>query len=235
MSEKRQVAMVTAASKGIGYAVAQELAQRGYAVALLARSTDIVSKAEKLGGLGVVGSVTEPNDLAKFFGATFERFGRIDAVVNNTGHPPKGDLLALTDEQWLDGTNLILMSVIRLARLVIPTMQEAKRGAFVNISSFAAVTPELVNPVSPTLRAGLAAFTKLFSQRYAVDGIRMNSVLPGFIDSYPEDSNRVASIPLGRYGRTDELAKNVCYLISSEASYITGQSILVDGGLVRAI
>ena len=237
MSEaaRRPVAMITAASQGIGLAVAAELASRGYAVSLLARSEAVHAAAEKLGGLGTVGSVTEAADLARFHQATVARFGGIDAVVNNTGHPPKGDLLGIGDDDWRQGTDLILMNVIRLARLVVPEMQRRKRGAFINISAYGAVTPDLAYPVSSTLRAGLGAFTKLFAARYAPDNIRMNAVLPGFVDSYPVDAARVAAIPLGRYGRVGELAHTVAYLLSDDASYVTGQSLLVDGGMARGM
>ena len=232
---QRPVAMITAASQGIGLAIAQELARRGYAVALLARSARAIEEAAKLGGIGIEGSVAEPADLARFHEATMTRFGAVDAVVNNTGHPPKGDLLSISDEDWRAGADLILLNVIRLARLVVPGMQARRKGAFVNVSAFAALSPDLAYPVSSTLRAGLSAFTKLFAQRYAADGIRMNAVLPGFVDSYPVDAARVASIPMGRYGAVGELAQTVAYLLSDEASYITGQSLLVDGGMVRGL
>jgi NAD(P)-dependent dehydrogenase (short-subunit alcohol dehydrogenase family) len=236
MSEPaRPVAMITAASQGIGLAIATELAGRGYAVSLLARRDTVKGVAEKLGGLGTIGSVTEPADLARFHQATVARFGTVDAVVNNTGHPPKGDLLAVTDENWHQGTDLILLNVVRLARLVVPEMQKRKKGAFLNISAYGAVTPDLAYPVSSVVRAALDGFTKLFAQRYAADGIRMNALLPGFVDSYPVDAARVASIPMGRYGTVGELAKTAAFLLSDAAAYITGQSILLDGGMVRSI
>jgi len=204
-------------------------------VSLLARTDRVLLEAERLGGMGTIGSVAIPDDLAKFHAATVARFGAVDAVVNNTGHPPKGDLLDISDEDWRSGADLILLNVIRLARLVVPGMKVKKKGAFVNVSAFAAESPDLAYPVSSTLRAGLTAFTKLFAQRYAAEGIRMNAVLPGFVDSYPVDAARVASIPMGRYGRVGELAQTVAYLLSDESSYVTGQSILVDGGMVRSV
>lgn len=231
----RPVAMITAASQGIGLAAAQELAHRGYAVSLLARSERVLAAAAALGGLGTVGSVTDAADLARFHAATIERFGTVDAVVNNTGHLPKGDLLEVSDQDWNTGVDLVLFNVIRLARLVVPGMQRRKKGAFVNISAYGAVTPDLVYPVSSVLRAGLDAFTKLFAQRYAADGIRMNAILPGFVDSYPVDAARVAAIPLGRYGTVGELAKSIAWLLSDDSAYITGQSILFDGGMVKSI
>lgn len=237
MSEvsSRPVAIVTAASQGIGLACAQELAKRGYAVSLLARTDRVKGIAEGLGGIATVGSVAEPADLARLHAAPMEKFGRIDSVVNNTGGPPKGDLLAINDADWGQGVDLILLNVVRLARLVVPEMQKRKAGAFVNISAYGAVTPDLAFPISSVLRAALGSFTKLFAQRYAAYGIRMNAILPGFVDSYPVNAERVASIPMGRYAKTGELAGTVAFLLSGEASYITGQSILFDGGMVRSI
>ena len=114
-------------------------------------------------------------------------------------------------------------------------MEKARRGAIVNVSTFAAFEPDPDFPVSASLRTALAAFTKLYADRYAKAGIRMNNVLPGFIDSLPEKEDRRARIPMGRYGSVAELAKTVAFLLSDDAGYITGQNLLVDGGLVRGL
>jgi len=229
------VAIVTAASKGMGAAIARELHSRGYRLALLARSDDLQAVAQETGALAVQGSVTEPADLDRLVKETLDRYGRIDAVVNHTGHPPKGDLLAIPDADWHLGLDVVLMNVVRMARLVTPVMEKAGKGTFVNVSSFAAYEPDADFPISAALRTALAAFTKLYAERYAKAGIRMNNVLPGFIDSLPEKPERKARIPMGRYGTVGEMAKTVAFLLSDDAGYITGQNILVDGGLVRGI
>ncbi|WP_186106903.1 SDR family oxidoreductase [Burkholderia gladioli] len=230
-----KVALVTAAGKGMGAAIARELAAGGYRVALMSPSGSAVELAAELGGFGIAGSVTEDADIGRFVDETLARYGRIDAVVNNTGHPPKGDLLAIGDEQWHLGLDLVVLNVARVLRRVTPVFEKQGGGAVVNISSFAADAPEQAMPVSSALRAALSAFTKLYADRYASAGIRINSVLPGFIDSWPETPEIVARIPAGRFGTTEEIAKTVAFLLSDGAGYITGQNLRVDGGIVRAL
>ncbi|WP_186115681.1 SDR family oxidoreductase [Burkholderia gladioli] len=230
-----KVALVTAAGKGMGAAIARELAAGGYRVALMSPSGSAVELAAELGGFGIAGSVTEDADIGRFVDETLARYGRIDAVVNNTGHPPKGDLLAIGDEQWHLGLDLVVLNVARVLRRVTSVFEKQGGGAVVNISSFAADAPEQAMPVSSALRAALSAFTKLYADRYARAGIRINSVLPGFIDSWPETPEVVARIPAGRFGKTEEIAKTVAFLLSNGAGYITGQNLRVDGGIVRAL
>lgn len=234
MPNEKPVVLITAASQGIGRAMAKHLSTN-WAVVLLARSESIEKIGAELGGLGVRGSVTEQADLKRLVEAALERYGRIDAVVNNTGHPAKGEPFSLSDAEWQHGYELILGSVIRLARLVMPVMIRQKRGAFLNISSYAAKQPESARPVSSVFRASLSAWTKVHAEAGAPHGIRVNSILPGFVDSYPVDEKIVETIPMKRIGRLEELAKAVAFLISDEASYITGQNLLVDGGMVRGI
>lgn len=230
-----KVAIVTAAGKGMGAAIARELAATGYWVALMSPSGSAVELARELGGFGMSGSVTEVADIDRLVRETLEKYGRIDAVVNNTGHPPKGDLLSIEDEQWHAGLDLIVLNVARVLRRVTPVFQAQGGGAVVNISSFAADSPEQAMPVSSALRAALSSFTRLYADRYAKENIRINSVLPGFIDSWPETPEIVARIPAGRFGKTGEIAKTVAFLLSEGAGYITGQNIRVDGGIVRAL
>lgn len=233
-----KVAIVTAAGKGMGAAIARELAATGYRVALMSPSGSAVELARELGGFGMSGSVTEVTEVAdidRLVRETLEKYGRIDAVVNNTGHPPKGDLLSIEDEQWHAGLDLIVLNVARVLRRVTPVFQAQGGGAVVNISSFAADAPEQAMPVSSALRAALSSFTRLYADRYAKENIRINSVLPGFIDSWPETPEIVARIPAGRFGKTGEIAKTVVFLLSEGAGYITGQNIRVDGGIVRAL
>jgi NAD(P)-dependent dehydrogenase (short-subunit alcohol dehydrogenase family) len=229
------VAVVTAAGRGIGEACARRLDADGYVPVLLSKSGAAVEVADDLGGVGFEGSVTDPDDLSALVEAAHEEYGRIDAVVNNTGHPATGDLLDITDEEWHDGLDLVLLNAIRIARLVTPIMRDQGHGAIVNVSTFSAYEPSADFPVSSVLRAGLGSFTKLYADRYAEAGIRMNAVLPGFADSYEVDDETKAEIPMGRPARTDEIAAAVAYLLSSDASYVTGQNLSVDGGLTRSV
>jgi NAD(P)-dependent dehydrogenase (short-subunit alcohol dehydrogenase family) len=232
---KQKVSVVTAAGRGIGAACARELAAHGYRVVLMARSPEVVELAQELKGLGVMGSVTVEADLNALVAATMEAYGRIDAVVNNTGHPAKGELLAITDAEWHSGLDLLVLNVVRMARLVTPIFIRQGRGAIVNISAFGAVQPSLSYPVSSTLRAALTNFTKLYADQYAASGIRMNNVLPGFLENYEISDATRQTIPQKRPGRTAEVARTVAFLLSEDAGYITGQNIRVDGGLTRSL
>lgn len=227
------VAIVTAAGKGIGAGIARELHRRGYLLALLSPSGSAQTLAESLGGIGLTGSVENPEDLGQLVAKTLARWGRIDAVVNHTGHPPKGDLLEIPAQDWQKGHDMVLAPVIEMARLVTPTMVKQGSGAFVNVTTFAAYEPSLIFPVSCTYRAAVGAFTRLFADRYAAQGIRMNAVLPGFTDSLAHKPETIASIPMKRVGTTSEIAKAVAFLLSEDAGYITGQSLRVDGGVTR--
>jgi NAD(P)-dependent dehydrogenase (short-subunit alcohol dehydrogenase family) len=233
MSEK--VAIITAAGKGVGAAVARELAASGYKLSLLSNSGGALNLAEELGGIGMIGSVTEPSDLVNLVETSMESFGRIDAVVNNTGHPPKGELLEISDSDWHHGLDLLILNVVRVARHVTPIFISQGGGAIVNISTFSAFEPELAFPVSSTLRAGLASFIKLYANRYAEAGIRINNVLPGYMDNYPESEENLAKIPMKRYARVEEIAKTVRFLLSEDAGYITGQNLRADGGITHSI
>ncbi len=231
----QKVAVITASGKGIGAAIASELAESGYRVAMLSNSDGAVKLAEKLNGIGVTGSVTEPSDLAKLINLTMEKYGRIDAVVNNTGHPPKGELLDILDADWHLGLDMLILNVVRMARLVTPIFIKQGGGAIVNISTFSAFEPKLNFPVSSTLRSGLASFTKLYADRYGEFGIRMNNVLPGYVDNYPISEANIAKIPMKRYAKVQEIAKTVRFLLSDDAGYITGQNIRADGGVTHSI
>jgi NAD(P)-dependent dehydrogenase (short-subunit alcohol dehydrogenase family) len=230
----KKVAIVTASSQGMGAACAAELARSGYALVLMSRSESVHDLANGLQGIGLQGDVTEPDDLERAVLTAVDRFGRVDAVVNNTGHPAKGDLLKISDKEWHAGLDLLLLNVIRTARQVIPIMEKQGKGSIVNISSFGAREPSLRFPVSSSLRAALSAFTKLFADQYADRGIRMNNILPGFVDSYQVDDEILADIPMQRPGSVNEIARTVAFLLSDDAGYITGQSICVDGGLGRS-
>ncbi|MGN1287740.1 MAG: SDR family NAD(P)-dependent oxidoreductase, partial [Bradyrhizobium sp.] len=180
-----KVALVTAGGSGMGAAAARRLAADGFRVAILSSSGKGEALAAELGGLGFTGSNRSNDDLKCAVDGVMARWGRIDALVNSAGHGPRAAVLELTDEQWHTGLDVYLMNVIRPTRLVAPHMQAQKSGAIVNISTAWAFEPSAMFPTSAVFRAGLAAFTKLFSDSYAASNVRMNNVLPGWIDSLP--------------------------------------------------
>lgn len=229
------VAVVTAAGRGMGEAIARRLHADGYDLVLNSSGGGAEALASELGGLAVTGSVTDPVVLEHVVGAALGRHGRVDVLVNNTGHAPKGPLLELTDDDWIAGVELLLLNVVRTARLVVPAMREQGGGSIVNISTFSAFEPSADFPVSSVVRAGLGSFTTLFAHEHAADGIRMNTVQPGFVDSYPESEEALAAIPAGRYARTAEIADVVAFLAGPGSSYVTGQNLRVDGGLTRSV
>ncbi len=230
-----KVAVITAGGSGMGADAAKALATDGFKVAILSSSGKGEALAKELGGIGVTGSNQSADDLQSLIDKTMEAFGRIDVLVNSAGHGPKGPVLEITDEDWHTGMEVYLLNAIRPTRLVTPVMQQQKSGVIINISTFAAFEPDPTFPTSGVFRAGLAAFTKLFSDHYAADNIRMNNILPGFIDSLPEKPAFKERIPMGRYGRTDEISKTIAFLASEGAGYITGQNIRVDGGITRSV
>jgi len=230
-----KVALVTAGGSGMGAAAARRLAADGFRVAILSSSGKGEALANELGGLGFTGSNRSNDDLKRAVDGVMARWGRIDALVNSAGHGPRAPALELTDEQWHTGLDVYLMNVIRPTRLVAPVMQAQKSGAIVNISTAWAFEPSAMFPTSAVFRAGLAAFTKLFTDSYAADNVRMNNVLPGWIDSLPATDERRQSVPMKRYGRAEEIAATIAFLVSEGAGYITGQNIRVDGGLMRSV
>ena len=230
-----KVALITAASKGMGLACARELHARGYALGIMARGHEIEEVRDELGAVALQGSVTSKDDLKKLVDASMGEYGRIDLVVNNTGHPSKGDLLNLSEEDWHLGLDLVLLNVVKMAKLVVPIMEKQGSGAFVNISTFAAFEPSLSFPISSSLRAALGSFAKMFADKYASKNIRMNNVLPGYIDSYEIADEIRQLIPMQRSGTVAEVSKTVAFLGSDDASYITGQNIKVDGGITRSV
>jgi len=234
MSAER-VAIVTAGGSGMGAGAARKLADDGFRIAILSSSGKGEALAAELGGIGVTGSNQSNDDLKRLVDLTMKRWGRVDVLVNSAGHGPRAPVLELSDEDWHSGLDVYFLNAVRPTRLVTPIMQEQKSGSIINISTFAAFEPDPVFPTSGVFRAGLAAFAKLFADKYAAENIRMNNVLPGFIDSLPEKQEFRDRIPMQRYGRTEEIAAVIAFLASEGAGYITGQNIRVDGGITRAL
>lgn len=230
-----KVAIVTAGGSGMGAAVAKRLAADGYRLAILSSSGKGEALAKELGGIGVTGSNQSNDDLQRLTDQTLEKFGRIDVLVNSAGHGPRASILDITDEQWHTGLDVYLMNVIRPTRIVAPIMVKQKAGAIVNISTAWAFEPSSMFPTSAVFRAGLASYTKIFADTYAADNVRINNVLPGWIDSLPATEERRDSVPMQRYGKSEEIAATVAFLASEGAGYITGQNIRVDGGLTRSV
>jgi NAD(P)-dependent dehydrogenase (short-subunit alcohol dehydrogenase family) len=234
MSENK-VAVITAGGSGMGAASARRLAADGFKVAILSSSGKGEALAAELGGIGVTGSNQSNEDLKRLIDLTVSTFGRIDVLVNSAGHGPRAEITAITDEDWHKGMDVYLLNVVRPVRLVAPIMKAQKSGSIVNISTAWAFEPSSMFPTSAVFRAGLAAYTKIFADTYAGDNIRINNVLPGWIDSLPATEERRDSVPMKRYGTSEEIAATVAFLASEGAGYITGQNIRVDGGLMRSV
>ena len=230
-----KVAVVTAGGSGMGAAAARRLAADGFKVAVLSSSGKGEALGTELGGFGVTGSNQSADDLGRLVDGAMRRWGRVDVLVNSAGHGPRAPILEITDEQWHSGLDVYLMNVIRPTRLVAPIMRAQKGGAIINVSTAWVFEPSAMFPTSAVFRAGLAAYTKIFADTHAADNMRRNNVLPGWIDSLPATEERRRSVPMGRYGRADEVAATIGFLASEGAGYITGQNIRVDGGLTRHV
>lgn len=230
-----KVALITAGGSGMGAACARRLAADGFAVGILSSSGKGEALAAELGGLGVTGSNQSPDDLARLVDGAKARWGRVDVLVNSAGHGPRAPILDLTDAQWHQAMEVYFLNVVRPTRLVVPLMQQQGGGAIINISTAWAFEPAAMFPTSAVFRAGLASFAKIFADAHAAQNIRMNNVLPGWIDSLPATEERRGSVPMGRYGRAEEIAATVAFLASEGAGYITGQNLRVDGGLTRSV
>lgn len=230
-----KVALISAGGSGMGAAAARKLAQDGYHVAILSSSGKGEALAKELGGIGLTGSNQSNQDLQRLVDLTMQRWGRIDALVSSAGHGPRGPVLEISDEDWHTGMDVYFLNAVRPARLVAPIMAAQGGGAIVNISTAWAFEPAEMFPTSAVFRAGLASFTKIFADSYAAKNVRMNNVLPGWIDSLPATAERRESVPMERYGKAEEIAATIAFLLSDGAGYITGQNIKVDGGLTRSV
>lgn len=231
MAEK--TCLVIGGGRGMGAATAKEMQKRGYKLSLMSPSDSCEQLAEELNGIALRGKAEVPENLKSIIDFTMEKYGRIDSVLVHVGGPPKGDLLEIEDEDWDKANQMIIKPVIRIAKLVTPIMLEQGGGSIVNITTFSAFEPSLTFPTSSVYRAGVSSFTKLFSDRYGADNIRMNCLLPGFTDSLNLPDEFAKLSPLNRLARAEEQAKAAAFLLSDDSSYITGQSIRSDGGVTR--
>ena len=234
-SPAHRVAIIIGAGSGMGAGAARRLAGDGYRVALLSSSGRAHALAESLGGVAVTGSNQSDADVRTVLDLALERWGRVDALVNSAGHGPRAPILEITDAQWHTGLDVYLLNVIRAVRIVAPVMQSQGSGAIVNISTAWAFEPSPLFPTSAVFRAGLAAYVRLAADSLAASGVRINNVLSGWIDSLPATEERRTSVPMKRYGRVEEIAATIAFLLSDGGAYITGQNLRVDGGLMRGV
>jgi NAD(P)-dependent dehydrogenase (short-subunit alcohol dehydrogenase family) len=230
-----RVALIIAGGSGMGAAAARKLAHDGYRIAVLSSSGKGETLAKELNGVGVTGSNQSTDDLKRLVDLALEKWGRVDALVNSAGHGPRAPILEISDDDWHRGMEVYFLNAVRPIRLVTPIMEAQGGGSIVNISTAWAFEPAPLFPTSAVFRAGLASFTKIFADTYAPKNIRINNVLPGWIDSLPATDERRYSVPMKRYGTAEEVAATIAFLLSDGAAYITGQNIRVDGGLTRSV
>jgi len=231
----KKVAALIASGTGMGADAAKHLHSKGYNISIMSSSGKGQKLANDLGGLGYTGSNLLSKDIKEFVDKTLNKYGKIDVLVNSAGHGPKGDILEISDDDWYKGMEVYFLNVVRASRIITPIMQKQKNGSIINISTFAIFEPESNFPTSGVFRSGLAAFTKLHSDKYAKDNIRMNNILPGFIDSMPAKEEFLKRIPLQRLGKVSEISAVVEMLASDGGAYITGQNLRVDGGITRSV
>ena len=257
---KGKIAVVAGASKGLGYGVAKILAAEGAIVSLASRDESAINAAaerirEETGGdvHPVVADVRSPEHIQSWFEGVSRRHGGIDMLFANTGGPKSGRFSDFDDAAWVEAHELLLLSAIRLARVAVSEMKKRGGGSIVFTTSVSVKEPNPMLALSNVERAGVAALSKTLADEFAHDLIRVNSVVPGRIDTdrvrqldevkaknegTTVDEQRVRNeklIPLGRYGSTDEYARPVVFLLSPAASYVTGATLMIDGGMVRGV
>jgi len=257
---KGKVAFVAAASKGLGRAIAEELAREGAYLAIMARgehalteAREAISRTSGIDVFAMAGDVSVPSDVERVTTAALERFGRIDILVTNAGGPPGGKFESLDSEMWQSAVDLTLMSVINLTRAVLPGMKQRKWGRIINVTSIAAKQPVDGLMLSNSIRAAVTGFARTLANEVATDGITVNNILPGYtrterveqlseataksqgISREEATSKWENEIPMRRLGEPRELAALAAFLASDRASYITGTSTPVDGGWIKSL
>ena len=229
----RKVCMIIGGGRGMGAATAREMRKKGYELSLMSPSESCQHLAQKLDGVALRGRAENPQNVTELVDLTMDTYGRIDAVLIHVGGPPKGDLLEISDEDWNKAHSMVLKPVIQVAKVVTPIMQQQGGGSIVNITTFSAFEPSLIFPTSSVYRVAVSSFTKLFSDRYGPENIRMNCLLPGFTDSLDLPEKFAQMSALKRLAKAEEQAKTAAFLLSEDSGYITGQSIRADGGVTR--
>ena len=250
-----KVAVVTASSKGLGRAVAEELAAEGAKVVICARGEEALRmaaaamRAQGADVLDVVADVSDSADAKRVIYSAIDHFGKVDILVNNTGGPPSGQFDSLTPEMWDTAAQILLKSVVEMTRLVLPAMKERRWGRILNVTSVAAKQPIDGLMLSNSLRAAVIGFARTLANEVAPFGVTVNNLLPGYTRTdRVEQLARAAGgapdaafakwekeIPMGRLGEPREFAALAAFLASERASYITGGSIAVDGGWIRSL
>ena len=239
-----RTAIVCGASAGMGLAIAEALVEEGANVAMFARRRELLEReAERVGALAVRGDVTSPRDLERLVTRTLEAFGGVDVLVWNSGGPPPGTALEMSDEALEQALELLLLPPVRLLRLCLPHLEGSGRGRVIAITSAAVLEPTPHLALSNIVRPGVTGWAKTLARELGPRGITVNCVAPGRIDTArlaqlypggPSDAD-LAQIPLGRWGAPREFADVVCFLASDRASYVTGTTIPVDGGLTKGL
>lgn len=241
---KGRTALVFGASSGLGLASAEALASEGANVSIFGRRRDLLEReAERIGALAVRGDVTLPRDLEQAVEKTVAAFGGLDILVVNSGGPPPGTALDVTPESLEQAVELLLQPLVRLVRLCLPHLAASEGGRIIAITSIASKEPVAHIALSNALRPAVAGLMKTLANELGPQGVTVNCVAPGRLatarlehlyPSGPTDAD-LADIPLRRWGDPRELGDVVCFLASARASYVSGQTVVVDGGLQRAL